>query len=118
MSEANHKVMEVTSMDDIRAMDDAKAVGETLNEHYPNHLWAVSWQGGVLVVKDLSISSFYGMVLKPQDSYSSSSFKREVIRAGGELLERAKMLRGSWDGQMAQSLEGSDKKYFQPLGVK
>lgn len=99
---------------EVLAMEKAKEVGDALNEHYPNHMWAVSWQGGVLVVKNLAISTFYGFVLKYADAYSASQLKKNAVKAGGELLERANMVRGKWDGQFAQVLDGSDRRFFQP----
>lgn len=99
---------------EVLAMEKAKEVGDALNEHYPNHLWAVSWQGGVLVVKNLAISTFYGFVLKYSDAHSASQLKKNAIKAGGELLERAHMIRGKWDGEFAKALEGSSPRFFRP----
>jgi hypothetical protein len=99
---------------EVLALEKAKQVGDTLAQHYPGHLWAVSWQGGVLVVKNLAISSFYGFVLKYADSFSATDLARKAVIAGGELLERAGMKRGAWDGRFAEELAGSDPRFFQP----
>ncbi|CAB3730976.1 hypothetical protein [Paraburkholderia rhynchosiae] len=112
MSNADMHLADLTGTEDIAQMETAKNVGEALNEHYPNHLWAVSWQGGVIVVKNLAISSFYGFVLHPDKLATWSEMKRAAVLAGGELLERAKMARGAWAGQFAQVLEGSDPRFF------
>ena len=99
---------------EVLAMEKAKQVGDTLNQHYPGHLWAVSWQGGVLVVKNLAISSFYGFVIKYADSFSATNLAATAVKAGGELLERAGMPRGKWDGEFAKQLEGSAPQFFRP----
>lgn len=99
---------------EVLAMSKAKEVGDTLAQHYPNHLWAVSWQGGVLVVKNLAISSHYGFVMKYADSFSATNLAKQAVIAGGELLERAGMKRGAWDGRFAETLEGSDPGFFRP----
>jgi hypothetical protein len=114
-----HQVFVVEQCDptELLDMEKAKEVGETLNQHYPGHLWAVSVQGGVLVVKNLAISTFYGFVIKHADAFSASDLARTAVLAGGELLERAGMSRDKpWDGRMAQELQGSDPRFFQPLG--
>ncbi|MDB5975161.1 MAG: hypothetical protein JWR07_1921 [Nevskia sp.] len=115
----NHDVHVIERADsgmenEVLAMEKAKEVGDTLSRHYPGHLWAVSWQGGVLVVKNLAISTFYGFVLKYADSHSAKHLAKQAVLAGGELLERAGMKVGSWDGQFAAKLEGSDPRFFQP----
>ena len=104
--------VEITSMDDIREMDQAKLVGEALNQAYPNHLWAVSFQGGALVVKNMAIPGNYGMILDNAERYSASALKRHAILSGGELLERCGFKRGEWNGEGATHLEGADPKIF------
>lgn len=115
----NHDVVvvEKAGANEVLDMEKAKEVGDTLAQRYPGHLWAVSVQGGALVVKNLAISSFYGFIVKHSDSYSASSLAKMAVEAGGELLERAGIPRDKpWDGQFAQKLEGSDPRFFQPLG--
>jgi hypothetical protein len=114
MSNAEIHLADLTGTEDIAQMEVAKNIGEALNDHYPNHLWAVSWQGGVIVVKNLAISSFYGFVLHPDKLATWSEMKKSAIMAGGELLERAKMARGKWAGQFAQVLDGADPRFFRP----
>jgi hypothetical protein len=53
-------------------------------------------------------------VLKYADSYSASHLARTAVEAGGELLERAGMVRGAWDGEFAAKLEGSESRFFKP----
>lgn len=107
-------VIEQGDPSEILDMDKAKEVGETLQRHYPGHLWAVAFQGGVLVVKNLAISSFYGFIIKHHNSFSASDLAKKAVEAGGELLERAGMVRGKWDGQFAGKFEGSDPRFFRP----
>ena len=95
-------------------MEWAKHVGDSLCRAYPAHLWAVGWQGGAIVVKNLAISGFYGMVLEnPKDMTLKAICKDAVIKAG-ELLERCGMKRGAWNGECAEKLEGSDPQFFRP----
>ena len=107
--------VDISSTEDLLDMEKAKAVGDTLMRHYPNHLWAVSWQGHALVVKNLAISSFYGFLIQHGKAATASELAAKAVLAGGELLERAGMKRGKWDGQMAGRLEGSEKRFFKPL---
>lgn len=111
---ADIDVIERGDASEILDMDKAKEVGETLQRHYPGHLWAVAFQGGALVVKNLAISSFYGFIIKHHDSFSATDLSNKAVEAGGELLERAGMPRGKWDGQFANKLEGSDLRFFRP----
>ncbi len=108
------QVAEVTSLDDIGMMEWAKAIGDRLSRVYPNHLWAVAWQGGAIVVKNLSISGFYGMVLEDPLKMTLKQIERDAVMKAGELLERCGMKRGAWDGEPAEKLEGSSPRFFQP----
>jgi hypothetical protein len=101
---------------DADAMARAKEVGDALCRAYPNHPWIVSWHTeGVLCVKNLAISSWYGFTI---DSASLCSYKALVnaaVVAGGELLERANIPRDKpWDGQFALELAGSEPRFFKP----
>lgn len=72
-----------------------KEVAETLHQSYPGHLWAVNPEGNgsLVVVRNVSLSGQWGFVLHVPAIYSSSEFKRQVIMAGGEILERFAMSR-------------------------
>ena len=74
----------------------AETMAETLHAAYPGHMWAVACDGktGMADVRNLYLSGNWGFRLKLRDIYSASEFKRDVIRAGGELLERYRMSRG------------------------
>jgi hypothetical protein len=113
VSDAEFIVQDVTSTDDIKLMEKAKCVGEILNKHYPDHLWLVCWQGGALVVKNLALGSHYGFIMKDDSDYGVLSHR--AVEAGGELLERAGLRRGKWDGEMPDHLEGSDPKIWKPI---
>ena len=115
MPDQEYAISDLTSLDDIQELEKAKQVGEALYKHYPDHLWAVSWQGRALVVKNLAISGMYGMILDNAQRYSSSALERDAIIKAGELLERAGMKRGKWNGEAATRLEGSDPRFFQPM---
>lgn len=83
----------------------AKEIAETLNAHYPGHLWAVTVRGGAVVIKDLYISSLYGVVLHTSNMQDAGVRSRKVIGAGGELLERANLRRGEYT-EKATKVEG------------
>lgn len=73
----------------------AKQMAEKLHQHYPGHLWAVQVQGvkGIADVRNLMLSGSWGFRLKLPDIYSGSDFDRQIVRAGGELLERYRIRR-------------------------
>jgi len=85
-----------------------------LNKHYPGHLWAVNVnsEGGVMIIKNLAISSMYGIVLHLKNVYQDPTLKL-VVQGGGELLERAHMRRGKATGDVAKVVEGA-MKHHQP----
>lgn len=97
--------------DEILAMRSAEA----LNSAYPGHLWCVyvdsEEKGGVMVIKNFAISYRYGYVLHL--AKIDHELKR-VINAGGEILERARMRRGAWNGQNAERIDGVADKH-QPI---
>lgn len=88
-------------------LEKAQQVLDTLCQHYPLHLWQVSFQGRVLVVRHGLISAAvrhhlsrdgFGFVLKHLDSYSASELAHNAVMAGGTLLEAFGFKRGAWDG--------------------
>lgn len=74
----------------------AKDMAEALHAHYPGHLWAVQVDGetGMADVRNLALSGTWGFRLRLPAIYSASEFKRRVVMAGGELLERYRLKRG------------------------
>jgi hypothetical protein len=77
----------------------AKEIADTLHSHYPGHLWAINVDGpnGVANIHDLMLSGQWGYRLKLVDIYSASEFRKDVIRAGGEILERFRLSRGQFN---------------------
>jgi hypothetical protein len=95
----------------------AKRAHDTLAKHYPNHMWGVNVDSeqGVLTVKAFNISGRYGFMLKLSTVYRDPDL-RCIIRGGGEILERAGMIRGRWDGEtLPFKIEGV-KPQHQPHG--
>lgn len=84
----------------------AKEVAETLHAHYPGHMWAVTIKDGALVIKNLLLSSLWGMVLHMKNIADAGVRKKRVIRAGGEFLERANLQRGAYREQEIGTVEG------------
>lgn len=87
-------------------MEKAKEAAELLHEHYPGHAWAVNVQGGALIIKNLVISSLWGMVLHMSNLHDANERKKRIVRSGGELLERAGWKRGEYQGQDRGQVEG------------
>lgn len=74
----------------------AKQVAEVLDKHYPLHAWAVNANviQGVVRVHNLKLSGEWGFILK-MDSLLNDPTDRPIVNAGGELLERFNISRGS-----------------------
>lgn len=77
----------------------AKNMADTLHKHYPLHLWAVTFdaKSGMADVRNMALSGNWGFRLKIPAIYSASSFDRDVMRAGGELLEHYRIRRAKAD---------------------
>jgi hypothetical protein len=78
-------------------IDLAKQMSDVLQQHYPNHLWAVNvdWSQGVASVKNLLLSGDWGFLLHLTAIYSISEFFKRLVMAAGELLERYDISRGA-----------------------
>lgn len=87
-----------------------RQIGAWLTEAYPGHMWFVGWGGDSIAVANFAISPDYGFRIHPDKSASVSELKGKAICFAGELLERAHMNRGKWDGNFATSLEGADPR--------
>lgn len=85
----------INANDYVMSMEMANA----LHQHYPGHLWAVTCDGttGIASVRNLALSGQWGFVLKLDTLSTASEWKKKVIMAGGELLERFKLRRGKLD---------------------
>lgn len=111
-------------MSDLLVTDDAqmqalefnlcKEVAETLHATYPGHLWAVNPQSGCIMVRNVALSGMWGFVLHIPAIYSASEFKRQVIMAGGEILERYKMSRGEFKAAEYAELKTDFRGHFVP----
>lgn len=104
-------VVELTTALDFHQIATAKEIADTLLQHYPGHLWFVGWQGGSITVKNGAISAEYGFYIHPDATATASELAAKAVHYGGELLERAHMKRGMWDGKTAEVLEGSDARF-------
>lgn len=84
----------------------AKQIAEDLMAFYPGYLWAVHVNShqGILDIKNLNLSGNYGMRRKLGKDYSSSSLRKDVMRWGGEILERYRMDRGKMNNDKWASL--------------
>ena len=107
----NHDGHTHTACDEILA----KRASELLNSHYPGYLWAVNVNsektGGCMFIKNLSISYRYGYTLH-LDKLDAKLNK--VIKAGGEILERANMVRGASKNLLPRFIDGIPDKH-QPI---
>lgn len=77
----------------------AKNMADALHKAYPGHLWAVTCNGktGMADVRNLMLSGNWGFRLRLPLFYSASAFEKDVVKAGGELLERFRVRRGRAD---------------------
>ena len=92
-----------TANDEILAI----RASELLQKHYPGYIWAVNVNseqtGGVMTIKNFSVSSSFGMTLHIT---KLDNKLKKVVRAGGELLERGRLIRGSNKGERAKRVDG------------
>ena len=84
----------------------AKGMAEALHAAYPGHMWAVTCDGkiGFADVRNLALSGSWGFRIRLSDIYSASAFRKDVIRAGGEMLERYRLSRGRFDENQYNNL--------------
>jgi hypothetical protein len=94
---------------------DSVKVLEILCEVYPGHPWATLVRGGIVFVRHLGLGKNWGMVRKYKDiTHDSAVFKKEIIMAAGEFLERASLKRGRSTGDEITHFEGIPDKH-QPI---
>lgn len=102
-------MLDLTSNPDVAAneMVIAREMADILHTTYPGHVWAVNVDrsGGVAHVRNLALSGQWGFVLRLPDIYSASEMRREVVRAGGEILERYRLKRGQMDWERYDELK-------------
>ena len=65
-----------------------RQVMSTLMRYYGGYVWDVHVNGGVIKILNQSLSGKWGFILKQRDYATASELEKQVMRAGGELLER------------------------------
>lgn len=94
---------------------------EALMKHYPGYSWFVEVRDGLLMIRNYEVDwrGRYCMVRKlgvVQHDYGR--LVKEVVRAAGEYLERARLRRGTArPEEMSKTLEGADKYVPMPSGL-
>lgn len=94
--------------------DEAQSILGALCDAYPGHPWAVRvYEGGFFIrYLDPRLQGNYGMNCKGKNfDWSASAMKREIIMMAGEWLERAGLVRGRWNEDETQHVEGIPDKY-------
>lgn len=91
-------MIDLSGTPDVAALDYnlSRDMAETLHTAYPQHLWAVTCEGdkGIATVRNLALAGNWGFVLKLSELSTASDWKKKVVMAGGELLERFRLSRG------------------------
>jgi hypothetical protein len=74
-----------------------KRIGDLLESNFPGWLWTISpdERGGVITIRSMRLDSRYGYLLHTKKIQDDPQL-RAVLRAGGEILERAGMPRGRY----------------------
>lgn len=102
----------IVEADDDR--DDSKAaeVMTILCEAYPGHPWHVRIARGAIIIKNMQFSSRYGMCRHyDRVTFDAGVFKRDIVMAAGEYLERANVTRGAKrDGDLVKHIDGVPDK--------
>lgn len=95
----------------------ARDAANMLNKHYPGFLWAVNVNadptGGVMQIKNYTVSYKYGYTLHLTKLDVNM---KKVMRAGGEILERARLARGKNAGWDPEFIDGILDKH-QPIKI-
>lgn len=97
---------EYTQKSDTMDLALSRDLAEALNAHYPGHLWGVRVQGeqGIATIHNLMFSGEWGYVLRLDKTFSASELRKRAIRAGGEILERFRTVRGRLDDDAVASM--------------
>jgi len=90
----------------------AKRAAEVLVAAYPNHSWWVEARQAVLIIKHFGITGERLGMVRHTSALSRDwrTFRTDITRAAGELLERAGKKRGSFDGSPTEFFETGDAK--------
>lgn len=66
---------------------------QDLCQAYPGHAWFVVIRGGIIHIKDMDMHPDWGMALHyTKVANDAGDTKRQVLRAAGEFLERARKI--------------------------
>jgi len=105
---------------DLADMQMAMEITNVLQKHYPGYPWAVNVNSGetagVVNIFNWAISSRYGYVLHLTTVQNDPTLKC-VVLAGGEILERGKLLRGEAQGEFAEQIDGAPDKHQPTRGT-
>lgn len=100
MSETNHVMTFTPGTDEAEGelmnYELAKVVCDFLMAKYPGYLWRVNAdiRGGIVNILNGDVSYEKGCTLLVADLYPVEQGRKHVLKAGGEILERAKLHRG------------------------
>lgn len=85
---------------------------EALHRAYPQHSWFVRIDGGIIVVYNFAVDGRHGMVRHLSEIQGDdTTFTHSVVRAAGELLERARLRRAERrEGEIAGEVDGIERK--------
>lgn len=74
----------------------AQVIGEYLMREYPGYLWRVNAdiRGGIVNIINGDVSYEYGCTLLVKNLFPAHEGEKHVKKAGGEILERARLNRG------------------------
>lgn len=86
--------MDEMTADELSVM---KQSADLLFRHYPDHRWMTTCKKGVLDIYNTNLSGQMGFRITLPKIYSASQLDKEVMRAGGEILERYRQERGAFN---------------------
>lgn len=95
----------------------AKDLVEILTLTYPDHPWAVRVGEGFAFVRYLDplwedlFRGPIGYKIPLNKTYSASQLKKDLLTAGGQLLEMMNLKRGRSNGDEPLNIEGVPKKF-------
>ena len=119
-SQSDIQTVEITSVDKETAEMEyrSKMIAEVVSRTYPRYPWMVQWHSGgdVSVKLMLSPDTNWGYIIDTDQCSNYKKLTEVAVRAGGELLERLNMPRGTWNGDMPkQNYEGIEVKDRAPI---
>jgi hypothetical protein len=108
----------ITESADPANLPKCKEIGEYICTAYPGYTWSIRIDGGLLIIKNSSISVTAAAVRRYDTTIAQDAtrLKHDVVMAAGEFLEAAGLSRLHNHGGVAKGLEGLPKgEKFQPL---